>query len=102
MLNCYSETSCYNGLRCTQKSKIRSGWYAKTCSCQVVLGSCSNKYNMSLMNIRRRIKTIPKWPKNDLRFINQPKQDFVDMRYGFSKSGVPPNSVLFVQGYHLN
>ena len=24
VLNCYSETLCYNGLRCTKKSKIRS------------------------------------------------------------------------------
>ena len=29
------------------------------------------------------------------RLLNQPKQDFIDMRNGFSKSGVPPNSVLF-------
>ena len=39
---------------------------------------------------------MPKsFPSNDLRLLNQPKQDFIDMRYGFSKSGVPPNSVLF-------
>ena len=29
------------------------------------------------------------------RLLNQPKQNFIDMRYGLSKSGVPPNSVLF-------
>ena len=27
--------------------------------------------------------------------FNPPKQDFIDMRHSFSKSGVPPNSVLF-------
>ena len=27
--------------------------------------------------------------------MNQPKQYFIDMRHSFSKSGVPPNSVLF-------
>ena len=32
---------------------------------------------------------------NDLKLWNQPKQDFIDMRYGLSKSSVPPNSVLF-------
>ena len=73
-------------LRCTQKSKISSvaiadieflclgvkGWYAKTCSCQVVFGvlttqldgtKCSNKYNMFSMNIHRRLKVIPQWAK---------------------------------------
>ena len=34
-------------------------------------------------------------PSNDLRLLNQPKQEFIHLRYGFSKSGVPPNSVLF-------
>ena len=39
---------------------------------------------------------MPKsFPSNDLRLLNQPKQEFIDLRYGFSKSGVPPNSVLF-------
>ena len=27
--------------------------------------------------------------------LNPPKHDFIDMSYGLSKSGVPPNSVLF-------
>ena len=27
--------------------------------------------------------------------VQSTKQDFIDMRSGFSKSGVPPNSVLF-------
>ena len=44
---------------------------------------CSNKYNMFSMNI---LKVIPQWANkfsNDLRLLNQPKQDFIDMRYGF-------------------
>ena len=57
---------------------------------------CYNKYKMFSMNVRRRLKVIPQWAKkNDLRLFYQPNQDFIDLRYGFSKSGVPPNSVLF-------
>ena len=33
--------------------------------------------------------------KMQLKKAYQPTQDFIDMRYGFSKSSVPPNSVLF-------
>ena len=42
---------------------------------------------MISMSIRRRLI--------DLRLVNQQKEDFIDIRYGSSKLGVPPNSVLF-------
>ena len=32
---------------------------------------------------------------NDLRLLSKPKQELIDIRYSLSKSGVPPNSVLF-------
>ena len=38
-----------------------------------------------LTNICRRLKVPPQWSK---------KYSFIDIRYGLSKLGVPPNSVL--------
>ena len=47
------------------------------------------------LNINMTLNGQKSVPQNDIRFLNQPKQDFIDMRYGLSKSGVLPNSVLF-------
>ena len=49
---------------------------------------CSNKYKMFLINIRKRLKVIPSMGQNDLKLLNQPKQDVIDMRYMVFKNQV--------------